>query len=577
MSDHPAPDAPAAPDAPDAPAAAPDAAAADAAAADAPATPAATPAALKRDLANLDALERRLFAHRHAVVTIQFAGETTDPEEATAPRAEALATLEEEAHELLASDHTLALLLRLRQAEDQGRLDPMHLAQTRLLERTCRKATQVPAEVEADFARLTCESQSVWTRAKRANDWTSFEPWLDRVIAALRQRAELRRPGQDPYDTLLDEYERGTTRAFYDAFFSEVKACVVPLVAAIAEKGWQPRRSCVEGRFAHDAQMALARDLLAAEGLRAGALTLSETEHPFSDSVSSRHAYIATHVYENDVLSNVFSTLHEGGHALYEQSIEAAFDGTSLNGGVSSGVHESQSRFFENYVGRSRAFAPVLLGLLNRHFPGRFDGVDTEALYLAENRAQPGLVRTEADELTYPLHILIRYEIEQLLMAGEATARDVPGLWAEKYRSYLGLDDVPDDTRGALQDVHWSAGLVGYFPTYALGGAYGAQLLDAMRAGVPSAGASADATGPGVGTAGSGPLPLPGPSAPVDFERVCATGDLSPVRDWLRERVWRYGKTVDPAELIANACGAPFDPKHYTRYLTSKFSAIYNL
>lgn len=503
-------------------------------------------ATTEEDLGALDALQAHLFAHRHATTSITFAGETSDPIEAAGPRAEALATLEEEVHDLLCSRETGGLLERLGKAAADDELDETRAAQVRVLARERAERVDVPASVQADFARLCCEAQSVWTRAKREDDWASFSPYLDRMVASMSRIAELRRPGHDPYDTLLDDFERGTSRAFYDRFFLQVKECVVPLLGAMRERGWQPSRACIEGTFDHDTQMELARDLLNLEGLRASALTLAETEHPFTDSVCSAHAYIATHVYEDDVISNVYSMLHEGGHAMYEQNIDSAYDRTVLNGGVSSGVHESQSRFFENYVGRSEAFAPVLLAVLRHHFPGRFDDVDPHELYLAVNRAEPGLVRTEADELTYPLHIVIRYEIEQMLFDGTATAADVPGLWNERYKGYLGLE-VPNDTLGCLQDVHWSCGDLGYFPTYALGGAYGAQLLDAMRV--------------------SG----------VDFDGACAVGDLSPIRCWLRDRVWRHGRAIDPMPLIEGACGEPIDASHYTRYLTEKFSAIYGL
>ena len=210
------------------------------------------------------------------------------------------------------------------------------------------------------------------------------------------------------------------------------------------------------------------------------------------------------------------------------------------------GMHEAQSRFFENLVGRSEAFAPVLLETLARRFPGQLGRVTPRQLYLAENCAEPGLVRTEADELTYPLHILVRYEIERLLFSGEAAAADVPRLWAEKYHAYLGVE-VPDHTRGALQDTHWAGGDFGYFPTYALGSAYGAQLRHAMVA------------------------------DGVDFDGACEAGELAAIRAWLGEKIWRWGRSKDSAELIQDACGEPFSPAYYTDYLTEKFSAIYRL
>ena len=501
---------------------------------------------IEEDLRKLDSLQAHLFAHRHATTSIMFAGETCDPEEAASPRAEALATLEEEVHELLCCEKTGQVLDRLGQAAAAGELDETRTAQVRVLARERSERVDVPADVQAGFAKLCCEAQNVWTRAKGANDWASFAPYLDQMVSSMRTIAKLRAPEADPYDTWLDAYERGTSRAFYDRFFAEVKNCVVPLVAAIRERGWQPSRGCIEGTFDHDTQMELARDLLRVEGLRASALTLSETEHPFTDSVCSRHAYIATHVYEDDVISNVYSMLHEGGHAMYEQNIDPAYDRTILNGGVSSGVHESQSRFFENYVGRSEAFAPVLLDTLRRHFPGRFDGVSARDLYLATNRAEPGLVRTEADELTYPLHIMVRYQIERMLFAGEATAKDIPALWNRFMNEYLGIP-VPDDTHGCLQDTHWSGGSFGYFPTYALGSAYDAMFVPAMcRDG-------------------------------VDLTGACASGDLTPVRAWLGEHIWQWGRAKDAPELIKGACGMAFDARYYCSYLQDKFTTLYEL
>ena len=501
---------------------------------------------LADDIRALDQLEQRLFAHRYASVAIQFAGETHDPPAGATGRGEALAVLEQEAHELLCQPQTGELLARLAPAAEAGELDETHAAQVRVLSRDRADEVDVPAELAADFTRLTNEAQSVWVSAKRICDWSLFAPYLDRIVEQMRTIAELRAPGANAYDTWLDYFEHSTSRAFYDSFFAQVKECVVPLVAAIREKGWQPSRTCIEGHFAHDEQMALAQTLMTLEGVRADAIVLSETEHPFSDAVTSSHAYIATHVYEDDLMSGVYSLLHEGGHAMYEQGVNPAFDYTSLKGGVSMGIHESQSRFFENYVGRSRAFAPVLLEVLRAQFPGRFDEVSAEELWLAASRAEPSLIRTEADELTYPLHIIIRYEIEQKLMAGELSAAEVPALWNQLYHDYLGIE-VPDDARGCLQDVHWSGGMLGYFPTYALGGAYGAQYLSRMRA------------------------------EGMDFDAVCTSGELAPIRAWLGERVWRFGRAKEPAQIVADACGEPFDASHYTRYLTEKFGGMYQL
>jgi carboxypeptidase Taq len=493
-------------------------------------------------VAGLDELERRLYALGYAGTTIMFEGETADPPKAAAGRGEALATLEELRHEIICGDG----MGRLLDALDGDALDGTHAAEVRVMRRDRADAIAVPASEQAAFTRLTCDATEVWHRAKPAGDWEAFAPYLDRIVASMRRMGSLIDPSRDPYDVWLDQFERGTSRAFYDRLFEQVKGCVIPLVAAIRDQGWQPSRACVEGTFDEEAQWALARDLMDLEGVDTDALVLARTEHPFTDAVTSTHAFIASHVHAADVVSNVFSMLHEGGHALYEQGVDPSYDYTCLRGGTSMGMHEAQSRFFENVVGRSDAFAGPLLGCMARRFPEQLGRVEAHDFWLAVNRVEPSLVRTEADELTYPLHVIVRYEIEQLLFSGEAYAADVPGLWAERYHDYLGVE-VPDNARGALQDTHWACGSLGYFPTYALGSAFAAQLKDAMV------------------------------EQGVDFEGTLAEGRLAPVRDWLRDNVWRFGRSKDSARIIEDACGAPFDASHYTRYLTEKFGDIYGL
>ena len=498
----------------------------------------------RADMEALDSLERTLFSLGYAMGEIGSLGPVIDPPKATEERAEALATLQQASVEALCDPAVGALLDRLEQEPEL--VGETRMAQIKILKRDRAALVDVPAEEQAEFSRLTVEANDVWRRAKPANDWESFAPYLDRIVAALKSMAAEKNPEKDPYDVWLNEYEWGTDRAFYDRFFSQVKDCVVPLLADCMASRHKPGHSCVDGNFDEERQWKLARDLMSLEGLDEDALWIGRTEHPFTGGPSRGFVIIASHVYQDNLLSNVFSMLHEGGHALYEQNVDPEYRYTSLRGGTSMGMHEAQSRFFENLVGRSEAFAAPLLQRLAKRFPGQLRSATPHLLYLAENCAEPGLVRTEADELTYPLHILVRYEIEQLLFSGEATAADVPRIWAQKYREYLGVS-VPDDTRGALQDTHWSDGSFGYFPTYALGSAYGAQLKAAMVAGG------------------------------MDFDAVCASGDLSPIREWLRDRIWRWGRSKDSGELIEAACGEPFSPVYYTDYLTEKFSALYRL
>ena len=272
---------------------------------------------------------------------------------------------------------------------------------------------------------------------------------------------------------------------------------------------------------------------------------VGETEHPFTTFFNKKDVRVTTHYHEENPVYSMYSVIHEGGHALYELHSADELEGTLLSGGVSMSVHESQSRFMENYIGRSRPFIELIFPKMQELFPEQLKGVTAEQMYLAVNKAEPSLIRTEADELTYALHVLVRYEIEKGLFDGSIAVEELPRIWNAKYKEYLGID-VPDDRRGVLQDSHWSGGNVGYFPSYALGSAYGAQMLAKMK-------------------------------ETVDVDAAVASGDLRPITGWLEAHIWKYGKLYDPMELLEKAVGAPFDPKYFTDYLEEKFTRIYNL
>ncbi len=490
-------------------------------------------------------LQRKLWQKRYLMSILDYDGETAAPEKGAAARAEAMGALAGEQHELLTGPAAVELVAALEEAAAAGELDEQTATELRVLARDQREARAIPTEEEVAWSRLTSEANAVWHRAKLADDWASFEPYVTRIVETLKRRAALLDPTRDAYDVCLDQYERGMSAESYDAFFAQVREAVVPLVQEISQRP-EPAYAFRSARVGHDAQLAIARDLLELEGLDMAGTSLGEVEHPFSDGFAPGDARVTTHIYETDALSNVFSILHEGGHAIYEQNIDPAYGYGILGSGTSMGIHESQSRFFENIVGRSRAFAGPLLAVLRRHAPDVYGGVSEDDLYRAANIASPQLIRMEADELTYPLHIMIRYDIERALFAGEATAADIPGLWRELTQRYLGIE-VPSDTLGCLQDTHWSGGDFGYFPSYALGSAYGAQYVAAM--------------------ARDG----------VDVDAACAAGDLAPVRAWLGSRIWRWGRGKDAPELIEAACGAPFDATYYCDYLVRKFTELYGL
>ena len=497
--------------------------------------------------ASVRKLERKLWCRSYLMKITEFDGATIAPENGAAARTEAMGTLASEYHKLLTKDSSVKKVRNLLDTVESGNVEDEQLcAEARVLARNQREALAIPAEEAEAWTRLTCEAQAVWHKAKVANDWASFEPYIDRIVDSLKRQAALMNPNADPYDVWLDQHERGLSAASFDAFCAQVKDTVVPLVYEIGERGQQPDAPFAHAHVPVEVQKALSLDLMKLVGLDLADTTLAVTEHPFSEGFATGDARIATHFYEDDALSNVFSIVHEAGHTIYELGVNPAYAFTSLEGGTSMGIHESQSRFFENTVARSRAFMGPMLQVLRKHVPEVYGQVSEEELYRAVNIARPSLIRTEADELTYPLHIMVRYEIERLLFAGEATARDIPALWSRFMDEYLGVD-VPDDAHGCLQDVHWSGGSFGYFPTYALGSAYDAQYVPAMKA------------------------------DGVDIDAACAAGDLTPVRAWLGNKIWQWGRAKDAPELIQNACGAPFDAHFYCDYLNEKFRSLYNL
>ncbi|MBR5743625.1 MAG: carboxypeptidase M32, partial [Clostridia bacterium] len=347
---------------------------------------------------------------------------------------------------------------------------------------------------------------------------------------------------KDPYEYWLDRFEEGLTKEKCESFFAALRKEIVPLVKKVASSP-QVDDSVNRRAFPVEKQEKLSDELMALMGIDRNHCTIGVTEHPFTTEFTKYDVRITTHYHDDNFLSSLFSVVHEGGHALYELNVADELVYTCLGSGVSMGVHESQSRFYENVIGRSEAYAELLFPVLERIFPEEMKGYTARDVYLAANKSEPSLIRTEADELTYALHVMVRYEIEKKLFAGEVSAKDLPALWNALYKEYLGVD-VPDDRRGVLQDSHWSGGMFGYFPSYALGSAYGAQLLAKME---------------------------------EDFDVFGAVrrNEIRKVNDWLREHIWRFGRLYKPGELMERVFGAPFDPAYYTNYLKKKYASIY--
>ena len=330
------------------------------------------------------------------------------------------------------------------------------------------------------YQALLAESMQVWHDAKLNSDYPAFAPYLEKIIAFNRRLAARKDPSKPAYDVLLDGYEEGLTHAVLDPFFDLLQRELTPLILEVAERPL-PDIGFLDKKYPIHLQRQLTDRVLEMMGVSRDDCAVGETEHPFTEGFNRHDVRIATHYYEDSVLSNLYSVIHEGGHALYEMNVAEELQGTLLAGGSSMSIHESQSRFYENLIGRSLPFCEALLPHMRALFPEQMAGVTPEKLYRAANLSRPSLIRTEADELTYPMHVMIRYRLEKAMIQGDLGVRDIPGEWNRLYRECLGVT-VPDDRRGCLQDSHWSFGAIGYFPSYALGSAYGVQMLGRMGA-----------------------------------------------------------------------------------------------
>lgn len=479
----------------------------------------------------------------HAMGVLYYDGDTAAPEESYEGRGETMEYLAGLAYEIETSEELKTAVDFLWEHRDE--LDFQQRREIEVFRRSNEYTASIPQKEYTAYTALINKANAVWHKAKLENDFASFAPYLKQIFDTNIRFAGYYKPELDPYDVQLDQYEKGLTKAKLDVFFEALKSRIVPLLHRVMERPQVDVR-CIEGKvFTANEQRPFSDYLMDVLTIDRKRCSIGETEHPYTTGFNKKDVRITTHYHEDSFLSSMYSVIHEGGHALYELHSGDELEGTVLSGGVSMGIHESQSRFFENYVGRSRAFLSAIFPKLTELFPKQMAGVTAEQLYLAANKAEPSLIRTEADELTYALHVLVRYEIEKDLFAGKLDVMDVPKAWNAKYKEYLGID-VPDDRRGCLQDSHWANGNVGYFPSYALGSAYGAQMLAKMK-------------------------------ETVDVDGAVARGDLHPVADWLEQHIWKFGGLYDPGELLERALGEPFDPKYFADYLERKYGAIYGL
>jgi carboxypeptidase Taq len=416
----------------------------------------------------------------------------------------------------------------------------------RRLKRQRDKKVKLPQSLVEELARTAVLGQQAWEEARQNNDFPSFRPLLEKTIDLKRQQAEALGYDECAYDALLDEYEPEERTANVGRVLDGLREELVPLVAAIQQSPRRPHAALLHRSFPVMVQERFGREAATAIGFDFSRGRLDVTTHPFCTTLGPHDCRITTR-YDGQFFSSAFfGILHESGHAIYEQGLPVEHYGLPLGEAISLGIHESQSRLWENMVGRSRAFWTCFYPLARERFPIALEDVTPDEFYFAVNDVGPSLIRVEADEATYNLHILVRFELERALLQGDLQVAELPGAWNEKYRQYLGITP-PDDRTGVLQDVHWSAGLVGYFPTYSLGNLYAAQFF---------AKAAADLE---------------------DLEGAIAHGHFEPLLAWLRENIHCHGQRWSAAELVQRVTGQPLSAKPLVEHLRAKLGRLYGL
>lgn len=415
--------------------------------------------------------------------------------------------------------------------------------EVKVAKRNYDRNARIPREKIIEFVLATSAAHEAWVKARAKNDFASFEPHLTHIFDLRRQQAELFQPYEHPYDPLLEEYEPGMKTADVRAIFSALRPRQVELLRAIAQSE-QVDNGFIRQHYPFEEQRKLGTFIAGRFGYDWEHGRIDLAPHPFTTSFGAGDVRVTTRFLDTDGMSALFSTMHETGHALYDQGLSPKYRETSLSGAASYAIHESQSRLWENLVGRSREFGRFLFPVMQMLFPQHLGNVSLDQFYRGINRVEPSLIRVEADEATYNMHIMLRFEIETGLMDGSLRARDLPEIWNTRMQEYLGVTPA-DDTTGVLQDVHWASGLVGYFPTYALGNLISAQLWEKMLAEHP------------------------------DIPAKMTEGDFSQILAWLRENVHRHSSRYDPLDLVRKITGGPIDPEPYLRYLNAKYSEIY--
>ena len=497
---------------------------------------------VEQAVAALKKLQQTQAAYAHATGVLYLDATTAAPSDTWEGRGKTMEILTQVSYDLQTDPKNGELLSYLEANSDQ--LDEQTKREVAVLRKNYDQIHRIPAQEYVDYSVLLNEAQTLWHQAKQEDNFELFAPCLEKIVEYNRKFAGYYQPDMAPYDALLNEYEEGLTMQTLDAFFAQLRETIVPLIDRI-RGAEQIDHSFLHKHYPAAQQRVFSDYLMEVMGLDRKHCGIAETEHPYTTNFNNKDVRITTHYHEDNLAGSMFSVIHEGGHALYELGADDCYNYTALMGGTSMGIHESQSRFYENIIGRSAPFVHAIFPKVRELFPEQMKDVDETMFYRAINRSEPSLIRIEADELTYPLHVMVRYEIEKQLIAGTLSVADLPAEWNRLYKEYLGVD-VPNNTRGCLQDSHWSGGSIGYFPSYAIGSAYGPQLLKKMEEDLG-----------------------------MIWDDV-AKGDLTKITGWLREKIHRHASFKKPGDLFRSVCGE-FDASYYTDYLTKKYTELYGL
>lgn len=481
---------------------------------------------------------KKLLALQYAGFVIEWDMQTDAAEGSIAANSEQLAVFAERNYELRSDAQFEQAVATL--AQNASLLDEVLRHEIEVMQKDIEQTRKIPKEEYAAFSQLTSQAYPVYVQAKRENNFALFQPYLQKIVDYSRKMTKwLQTDELCGYDVLLDTYEPHYTQKQYDKFFDLLREKLVPVIKKVTANvkpvpDWATQIYYKEGQRKFCEYL---RDVMCFDKNRG---IMKESEHPFTTGFGTDDVRITNHYYENNFISSIFSAIHETGHALYEQQCDTTLNGTFCGGGASLGLHESQSRFYENMIGRNPAFWAVHYKHLQQHFPVQLKRVSLQQFCDFVNRAECSFVRTEADELTYPLHVMLRYEIEKKLIDGSLEVADLPAYWNQKFTEYFGITP-PNDTLGVLQDVHWAYGNFGYFPTYALGSAIAAQLYHHMN-------------------------------NDFNVEESLQSGTTQQVNDWLKQHVHKYGSSKYPDEILRLATGEDFNPSYYVDYLIQKYS-----